>query len=499
MAPTKNPSSSEYHEEKPIQTAVTIPIMPMFLQNMPEEERRRAERKLVRKIDFRLLSMTFVMYILNYLDRNNIASAKLAGLEADLGLVGNQYQTSVSILFVGYILMQVPSNLLLNKLGKPSIYLPTAMVVWGVISTATAATQSFSGLVACRFFLGFAEAAYFPGCLYLLSCWYTRTEMVKRTALLYSGSLISGAFSGLIAAGVTKNLNGAKGLLAWRWLFIIEGAITIAIALISYFIIPDLPRTTPWLSEQEKDLAAWRLEEDIGEEDWVEGEQQSFFLGAKKAFLDYKVWLLLGIVYGSTSAGSISNFFPAVMKGLGKGDVVTLLLTTPPYLIGTIMLILNAWHSDKTGERYLHIVLPAILAVAVFILGVATTSFVPRYIAMCLLIGSIYSGYIIGLGYISNVIPRPADKRAAGVATITCLSNACQIYTSYFYPDTDAPRYTKAFCINIAMLATTIAFATILRIALGRENKKLDLQDAAALDEGDSAGVRRSNGFRYLL
>ncbi|OJJ60513.1 hypothetical protein ASPSYDRAFT_146706 [Aspergillus sydowii CBS 593.65] len=461
---------------------------------MTDEERARMERKLVRKIDFRLLVMTFAMYVLNYLDRNNIASAKLGGLEEDLGLRGNQFQTTVSILFVGYILMQVPSNLLLNKIGKPSLYLPTAMVIWGTISTATAAATSFSGIVACRFFLGFAEAAYFPGCLYLLSCWYTRKEMVKRTALLYSGSIISGAFSGLIAAGVINNLNGARGLMAWRWLFIIEGAITIAIAFIAYFIIPDLPRTTSWLSEEEKELAAWRLEEDIGEDDWIDGEQQSFYLGAKRAFLDYKVWLLLGTVYGTTSAGSITNFFPAVMKGLGRGDVETLLLTTPPYLIGAVALIANAWHSDKTGERFLHILIPAVLAIAAFILGAATTSFVPRYISMCLLISTIYSGYIVGLGYISNVIPRPADKRAAAIAIITCLSNACQIYTSYFYPNSDAPRYTKAFCINIAMLAMSCVFATVLRICLGRENRKLDVEDAA-MEENGVRGV----GFRYLV
>ncbi|KAL6819990.1 major facilitator superfamily domain-containing protein [Trichoderma camerunense] len=409
---------------------------------MTDNERNLMERKLVRKVDFRLLTMTVLMYILNYLDRNNIASAKLAGMQTDLGLHGNQYEIAVSILFVGYILMQVPSNLLLNKIGKPSLYLPSCMVAWGIVSTLTATTTTFGGLVACRLFLGLIEAAYFPGCLYLLSCWYTRKEMVKRTALLYSGSVISGAFSGLFAAGITQNLNGARGLSAWRWLFIIEGSMTlgyrkslmVTVALIAFFIIPGLPRTTSWLSAREKELAVWRLEVDIGEDDWVDSKHQSFFAGAKAAFFDYKVWLLLGTVYGSTSAGSITTFFPTVMKGLGKGTVETLLLTTPPYLIGAVMLFINAWHADKTGERYLHIVLPTILAIAAFILGVSTTSFVPRYVAMCFIIGSIYSGYVVGLGYISSVIPRPADKRAAALAIITCLSNACSIYTSYFYP-----------------------------------------------------------------
>ena len=156
--------------------------------------------------------MLVIMYIMNYLDRNNIAAARLAGLEEELNLSSTQYLTCLSILFVGYLLMQVPSNLFLNKIGKPALYLPTVMIIWGIISAATAAAESFGGLVAIRFFLGFVEAAYFPGCLFFLSSWYTRKELGFRTAILYSGSLLSGAFSGLISAGIRNGLDGAKGL-----------------------------------------------------------------------------------------------------------------------------------------------------------------------------------------------------------------------------------------------------------------------------------------------
>jgi MFS family permease len=116
--------------------------------------------------------------------------------------------------------------MILNKLGKPSIYLPCCMLVWGLVSGATAACTNYGGLLAARFILGFVEAAYFPGSLYFLSCWYTRKELALRTGLLYSGSLLSGAFGGLIAAGITGGMHGVRGLSAWRWLFIIEGSIT---------------------------------------------------------------------------------------------------------------------------------------------------------------------------------------------------------------------------------------------------------------------------------
>ncbi|CAG8002530.1 unnamed protein product [Penicillium salamii] len=502
------PDHVEYSPGKDDDNVHLASQMPTCLVNLSLEEREKMEKKLVRKIDIRLLIMIVVMYILNYLDRNNIASAKLAGLEEDLNLKGEQYQTSVSILFVGYLLMQVPSNMILNKFGKPSIYLPGCMLAWGILSTCTAATKSYGGLLACRFILGFVEAAYFPGCLYLLSAWYTRKELVKRTAFLYSGSLISGAFSGLIAAGITNGLSGARGISAWRWLFIIEGAITIFVALISIFIIPDLPRTTSWLTDDEKALAAWRQTEDIGEEDWVDSEQQSMFHGAKLAFKDYKVWLLLGTIYGCTASGAVTTFFPIVMSGLGKDSVTTLLLTTPPYLIGTIVVLIAAWHADKTGERYLHIALPPILAIACFIIAVTTTSFAPRYVAMCLMIGGIYSSYVVVLGYISNILPRPATKRAAALALINCLSNVCQVYTPYLYPNSAAPQYTMAFSYNIAMSAVTIIFATILRIVLGRLNKRLDEEEgtniASSISRRDNEeeglpGRAVAQGFRFLL
>ena len=271
---------------------------PELVKDLSIGERQRLEAALVRKIDFRLLPMLILMYIMNYLDRNNIAAARLAGLqdppsEGGLDLTSTQYLTALSILFVGYLLMQVPSNLFLNKIGKPALYLPTVMIIWGVISAATAGAQSYGGLIAIRFFLGFVEAAYFPGCLFFLSSWYTRKELGFRTALLYSGALLSGAFSGLITAGIKNGLDGARGLRAWRWMFIIEGVITIFVASCAYLALPNFPRTTSWLTEEERQLAVWRLEEDIGEDDWVGSSQQTFFHGMKLAFQDIKMWILV--------------------------------------------------------------------------------------------------------------------------------------------------------------------------------------------------------------
>jgi MFS family permease len=128
--------------------------------------------------------------------------------------------------------------------------------------------------------------------------------------MFYSGALISGAFSGLIAAGIKAHMDGTRGLRAWRWLFIIEGVLTIGIAFFSYLVLPNFPRTTSWLTAEERQLAIWRLEEDIGEDDWVDSQHQSFKVGLKLAFSDIKTYVLMFLLFGIVASGTVTNFFP---------------------------------------------------------------------------------------------------------------------------------------------------------------------------------------------
>jgi len=472
---------------------------PEWIRNLTPEERHHVEAKLKRKLDTRLMPMIVLMYIMNYLDRNNIAAARLQGLEEDLKLKGVEFQTSVSILFVGYLLMQVPSNLFLNKIGKPAIYLPICMVVWGVISAATAACQNFGGLIACRFMLGFVEAAYFPGCLYYLSCWYTRQELGFRTAIFYSGALISGAFSGLIAAGIEYGMDGLHGLRAWRWLFIVEGAITVGIAFAAFFILPNFPRTTSWLTDHERELAVWRLEEDIGEDDWVDSHQQSFMVGLKLAFTDVKTYILMFLLFGIVASGTVTNFFPTVVKTLNYSNIPTLLLTCPPYVLAVITTFLNSWHADRTGERYFHITLPLLFAVVAYILAAATTKTAPRYVAMMLMVPGVYTGYVVALAWISNSLPRPPAKRAAALAFINAISNTSSIYASYMYKTEMGPRYILAMCVNVGMVGMALIAATTLRFILIRLNRKLEqgIFVEGAINSGTTEAGKK--GFRFRI
>ncbi|KAL9128071.1 MAG: hypothetical protein Q9217_003182 [Psora testacea] len=505
---SKTPSDT-FLETAP--TSSTIPRSkrqpPELVLKLPPEERARAEKALTRKIDLRILPMLILMYIMNYLDRNNIAAARLAGLQdplsdGGLDLSSTQYLTALSILFVGYLLMQIPSNLFLNRIGIPSLYLPTCMVIWGVISAATAGAESYGGLIAIRFFLGFVEAAYFPGCLFFLSSWYTRKELGFRTALLYSGALLSGAFSGLISAGIRKGLDGARGMRAWRWLFIIEGVITIFIAFFAYFVLPDFPRTTSWLTEEERQLAVWRLDEDIGEDDWVDSSQQTFFHGIKLAFQDLKMWILMVLLFCFVASGTVTNLFPTVVATLGYSDVISLLLTVPPYTLAVITTFLNSWHADRTGERYFHISLPLYISVIAFIIAATTTAAGPRYFAMMLMPAGVYTGYVVALAWISNTLPRPPAKRATALAAINAVSNTSSIYASYMYPESSSPRFIVAMSVNCATSFVAICSATVLRFILVRLNKKLDrgeLVKGAVVGGEAVPGSPAERGFRFVL
>jgi MFS family permease len=171
------------------------------------------------------------MYWLNYLDRNAITLARLNDLEEDLNLTSIQYQTCVSILFVGYILGQIPSNMLLTRV-RPSIWMASAMALWAIVSALTAVAKDFTGLLLTRFFLGITEAPYYPyaslqhpsqslltsfsGALYMLSCFYTRKEIATRISILYTGNILATAFAGLIALGIFE-MDGMAGLSGWRW------------------------------------------------------------------------------------------------------------------------------------------------------------------------------------------------------------------------------------------------------------------------------------------
>ncbi|KAK3203134.1 hypothetical protein GRF29_112g362678 [Pseudopithomyces chartarum] len=407
------------------------------------EEEKRIARKLMRKIDLRIMPLVILVYLMNYIDRNNYAAAKLQGLVEDLNLVGDQYQVGLSILFVAYILMQVPSNLALNYVGRPSWYLGFFTIAWGLVSACTSQVTSYGGIVACRFILGLVEAPFFAGVLFYLSKWYTKEELAKRNAIFYAGSLVSGAFGNLIAAGILNGLAGERGLSAWQWLYIIEGAITIFVGICVVLILPDFPDTWRALSPQEKHVANRRLAIDAAEADVDEEGGMSQIRGMKLAFLDPKTYLLALAYMGITGAAGFQNFFPTLTKTLGYSETVSLLLVAPPYVFMVFYSYAHCYASDYYGNRFWFLTYPVFVSTIGFIVFMTTDSFGPRYFSFFLMNfvfaqnGTIYA-------WISNAIPRPPAKRAAALAFINSIGNSASIWTPFTYFPSSGPHYRPA-------------------------------------------------------
>lgn len=173
-------------------------------------------KKIHRKMDMRLIPMLTLLYLLSFLDRGNIGNAKIEGLSEDLNLTGSEYNWCLTAFFFTYAAFEVPSNMLLKKL-RPSIWLPSIMVLWGIVMTLMGIVQNYAGLLSARIFLGVAEAGLFPGVVYYNTMWYTRYEVQVRQAYFFSAASIAGAFSGLLAYGISF-MDGISGLEGWRWM-----------------------------------------------------------------------------------------------------------------------------------------------------------------------------------------------------------------------------------------------------------------------------------------
>jgi len=480
------------------------------LDAMEPAEYAAKEKRLVWKVDLRLMPCLILMIVLNYLDRNALANARIQGIEKSLGLHGDQFNTCISVLFAGYIALQIPSNAILVR-TRPSIYLPVCMAVWGVVSSLTAVVHNFTGLVLVRFFLGFVEAPYFPGALFLLSSWYTREELALRTSILYGGSLLSGGFGSLVGAGVQSGLNGARGVVSWRWLFIIEGSITVFVSICASFIIPDFPHTTRWLSQEERAIATKRLQYTSGSHDTERG---SLLSGVKMATMDYKVWLLASIIITKTSAGAVTSFIPTLVATFKYSRVNTLLLVAPPYVFATILALLVSYSSDKNHERCFHIVVPIFFGMAGFIIAASTTILAARYLSLFLMLGGVYGSYNVALAWISSTLPRPVEKRAAAIALVNTVGNIAQIYSPYMYPESDGPKYLIAMICNSVFCVACLTVTLGLRWCLKKENEKLEVLEVQSTVDLDDAKATREDivdtyaagglvvlnpGFRYAL
>ncbi|GMK54216.1 hypothetical protein CspeluHIS016_0108020 [Cutaneotrichosporon spelunceum] len=417
------------------------------------------ERRLVRKIDMRLFPMLWVMFCMNYLDRTNIGNAKVGGMAHDLKLTSSQYSLVLSVFFIGYLLWEVPSNMMLSR-STPRIFVPTLMVVWGAMCIAVVGINNLGGMIAFRFVLGLVEAGFFPGIMLVISCWYKPEEMSKRVAGLYSATMMAGAFGGLLAGGLIEGMEGIRGIRGWKWMFIIEGIMTVAIALIGYIVLPNYPLTTPWLSEEEKTLAIARLIAASGLEVGDE-ERLSHWDGFKASVSDPITWVMLVLYNMLSSVGTISYFFPSLLETMGYQGHQLQFMTVPIYVVAMVVGCSAGVFADRTGMKAYTIVGGATLSVISFIICASVNVPQVRYAFICFGAAGIWTNIPIFLSWMVTMFDG-REKRAVSIALVNGFGNLASVYGSFFWPSSDAPNYTTGFAITTALCGSAglLALAT---------------------------------------
>ncbi|WDK10905.1 major facilitator superfamily transporter [Colletotrichum graminicola] len=356
-------------------------------------------------------------------------------------------------------------------------------MAWAVVSALTAVVRDYKGLVLTRFFLGVVEAPYYPGALYILSIFYTRKELATRISVLYSGNILATAFVGLISAGVFHGLEGASGLEGWRWLFILQGAVTLAIALAACFTLPDEPPTTRWLTPVERQLAHARIERDTVGAACV---PSSTWAGLREAVVDPKVWVFIYMQHMHLATNGFKNFFPTIVETLNFGTTVTLVLTCPPYLIAGALSIAWAWSSGRRNERTWHITIAKGVALFGFVLACATMNTGARYFAMVVFTVGTYGVNSILLSWVGSTCGQTKEKKASALAIVNTSASISFIWTPvrlcpYLWPTSDAPRYVIPMASSAAFCVACTAGAWLMRRMLVKENGKIRQSNQEAI------------------
>jgi hypothetical protein len=336
---------------------------------------------------------------------------------------------------------------------------------------------------------------FYPGALYMLSMFYTRKEIATRMSIFYTGNMLSSAFAGLIAAGVFSGLGGKFGLAGWQWfdfsdlnashvplindfrLFIIEGSISIFVAFIAFFFLPDSPLKTRWLTADERQLAHDRIFADTT--DRRHGET-SVWKGFREACSDYRTWIFCLMDNLHLSANGFKNFLPTLVEAMGFDTTSALALTCPPYIFAGIISIAVSWSSGRFNERTWHITASKAVAIVGFAICVGSLNKAARYVGVMLFVGATYGVNNIVLGWTSSVLGQSDEKKAVALALCNTFGNLASVYTPYLWPDTDWPRFGMAMGASIGFSGGVVVCAWIMRLCLQRTNRHVRESDPAA-------------------
>ncbi|EXJ82987.1 hypothetical protein A1O3_06804 [Capronia epimyces CBS 606.96] len=473
--------------------------------NLPRYDDKET-RRILRRVDYRLLPMLTLLYVLAFLDRGNIGNAKVAGMNKDLKLTGTQYNLALTVFFFPYAVFEVPSNIVL-KLMRPSWWICILMVSWGVVMTLQGIVQNYNGLIVTRTMLGLAESGFFPAATYLLTTWYCRFEVQTRLSVFFSAASMAGAFSGLLAFAIEK-MDGVGGEDGWRWIFILEGILTTMVGCTLPWTLPDSPETASFLSVAEKDFINRRLVQDAGTSAGRVRTRERFqWRYLRAALADWKIYFAVIIYWGNSIVlYAFTYAAPSIILELGYTAAQAQLLTIPIYFLGAVSTIFFSVLADRHQTRWPFIVAPFSLA----LVGLIGLLAVPHphlpgltYAFLFTIPAGVYPPLIGCLSWVGNNLA-PTWKRAIGMALLISLGNLGGAIGSNIFLANQAPHYWLGYGIATGIVAAAIASTLVLRVAYGLLNKKRDLLDEEEvkaqytedelLDLGDKSPL-----YRYVV
>jgi len=419
------------------------------------------EKERIRKISWRLIPLLGLLYLIAYIDRQNVSFAKLQMVDA-LGMSESAYGLGASLFFIGYFLFEVPANLVLAKVGA-SKWFARILVSWGIVTVALAFTKNATMFYVLRFLLGACEAGFFPGVLYLLTLWYPQAHRAAMVGLFMIFSALANAIGGPLG-GMLLDLDGLHGLAGWEWVFIVTGIPAVVMGIVTFFYLPDNPERAAFLSADEKAWLGARLaSEQTGMNDESAGH-------ALRALIDPRVLLMaLCFIAFPLSAYGLSYWLPTVVKSFGVGNTANGFLNIIPWVLVAIGLYAIPRAAARATSKTPFIVGPALFGVACLLLSALLSAHALQFLFLCLAAAGIFAGQPVFWSLPSRFLKGAAA--AAGLAAINAVGNLGGFIAQNAVPwvkeatgSTIAPMFFLAACLFAgAMLVLVMSAMTARR------------------------------------
>lgn len=463
------------------------PIMVETIYIDPEKE-----KAVLRKFDKYVLPQAFVFILLNYLDRSNLGNARVFGFEQDIGLKNNEFGNLVTLFFVPYIVTEVFWVTAVKRFG-PNFVITTALFGWCIATIATGFVQNYHQALACRMLLGLFEAGVAPAFTFIFSTIYSRESTAKRVALINFSNAVSGAFGGMFAYAI-QTMGKQRGLEAWRWLFIIEGAVSLALCGGCLWSFPNKPETAWFLKEDEKELMRLRKQRDI----IYKGDDKFDWKWVKQAVSDPFIYVAsLAFFTSSVAIFGYGTFLPTLIRGFGYDAFQANYLTIPVYAVGAASLLTQAYWSDRLRQRALFLLISACPVIAAYIICIGTGNRVACYVAMFILVSGVYSFSCLMMTWVAtNLVPD--YKRSVGLPIFASLGNCSGLVAGQLYPRSQSPRYIMGNSISAGLEAIAAVFVVATWLLLRRRNQQKDKAIATGATTNGLEGDRALD-FKYIL